>query len=81
MTSQERQQKMLNTGLRIGKHFGPGGKFALSTLEQAIDAPASAMQLFAGNPQRYWGSKVPDEDICHAGERGKHPQDRLGYFV
>ncbi len=63
MNVSERHIKMNDTGLRIGQHFGPGGKYLLESLERALDVPASAMQIFAGNPHRYWGSKT-DEDVA-----------------
>lgn len=58
----ERRNKLVRTGLRVGAHFAPGGKHCLQSLAQAIDAPATAMQLFAGNPHRYWSNNVAEED-------------------
>jgi deoxyribonuclease-4 len=61
MNSAERHAKMNSTGLRVGRHYGPGGKYLLESLVQVLDEPASAMQLFPGNPHRYWASKPADE--------------------
>jgi deoxyribonuclease-4 len=51
---------MINSGLRIGRHYG-GGKDILVGLAQAMNEPASAFQAFAGNPRRYWASKTSEE--------------------
>lgn len=64
---------MEKTGLRIGRHYGPGGKESLFTLKQALEEGASAMQLFGGNPRHYWCSKsVSDEHARLFREYGSH---------
>lgn len=57
-----RHSKMNRTGLRIGRHYSPGGKLVVETARAALTEAASAIQLFPGNPQRYWGSNTTDED-------------------
>lgn len=61
--TKSRSKRMVGTGLRIGKHFVPGGKYILQTLQECLDAPASAMQFFPGNPKRYWPSEPEPEHI------------------
>jgi endonuclease IV len=58
-----RRDKLVSSGLRIGAHFGPGGKHCLSALAQALEAPATAMQIFGGGPKGYWCSNVAPEDV------------------
>lgn len=57
----ERHNRLSRTGLRIGRHV-EGGKMLMNGLAEILDAPATAMQLFAGNPHRYWGSQTSDAD-------------------
>ncbi len=63
METTERYERMINTGLRIGQHVGPGGKHLLNTLAQALDGPASALQCFPGAPNRYWGAKCDPAEV------------------
>jgi deoxyribonuclease-4 len=54
---------LASMNLRIGSHCGPGGKLCLASLEQALDQGATALQMFAGNPQRYWPSSSTSDEI------------------
>ncbi len=66
-------ERMADVGLRIGSHNGPGGKYCLAALGQALDQASSAMQLFAGSPRRYWSSaRIPPEHSDEFRDKGAH---------
>ncbi len=48
---------MNRNGLRIGRHYSPGGSNVLATIAEIYDEAASAIQIMAGNPHHYWASK------------------------
>lgn len=63
-------EQLMASGLRIGKHV-EGGKKAIVGLEEALSHGATALQMFAGSPQRYWPTaSIPPETLAEFRERG-----------